>query len=133
MSLSSKLRDFRRNSKDARTFDDDQLRAIARHMPRDAELLGKFLSQEQVDAFGEGVLDVTRAYTRRDQAVFEECILEVGTFVRGGLPGIETLNRVYTQIVKHYVVADNVEELFEALGLYINHKTDKIMHKKIVW
>ena len=135
MSLSSKLRDFRKTlkkkNKDAQAFDDDQLRAVARHMPMDAESLGKFLSKEQMDAFGEGVLDVTQAYTRRDQDMFEECILEMGAFVRGGLPGMECLNRVYTQILKHYRVADNVEEVFEALELYVNHKTDKIMRKRV--
>jgi hypothetical protein len=76
MSLSSKLRDFRKTlkkaNKNAQTFEDKQLRAIARHMPRDAESLGGCLSQEQVNAFGEGVLDITRAYTKRDQAMFEE-------------------------------------------------------------
>ena len=91
MSLSSKLRDFRKTlkkaNKNAQTFEDEQLHAIARHMPRDAESLGKCLSQEQISAFGEGVLGITQAYTKRDQAKFEECILEMGAFVRGGLPG----------------------------------------------
>jgi hypothetical protein len=135
MSLSSKLRDFRRTlkkkNKDAQAFDDDQLRAIARHMPRDAESIAKFLSNEQVDSFGEGVLEVTQAYTRRDQDMFEECILEMGAFVRGGLPGMECLDRVYTQILKHYRVADNMEEVFEALELFVNQKTGKLMLKYV--
>jgi hypothetical protein len=91
MSLSSKLRDFRRTlkkaNKNAQTFDDEQLRSIARHMPRDTESLGKYLSQAQIDAFGGDLLGVTREYTKRDQAKFEECIQEMGAFVRGGLPG----------------------------------------------
>lgn len=135
MSLSSKLRDFRKTlkkkNKHAQAFDDDQLRAIARHMPTDAESIAKFLSNEQMDAFGEGVLEVTQAYNHRDPDMFEECICEMGAFVRGGLPGMECLARVYTQILKHYQVADNVEEVFEALELFVNPKTGKLMRKRV--
>ena len=45
MSLSSKLRDFRKTlkkkNKNAQTMEDDQLIAIATHMPRDNESLKK--------------------------------------------------------------------------------------------
>jgi hypothetical protein len=33
---------------------------------------------------------------------------------------MERLNRVYAQILKHYSVADNVEEVFGALGIYVH-------------
>lgn len=91
MSLSSKLRELRKTikkkNKNASILDDEQLRKVARHMPRDEESLGHFLSKEQMGAFGDAVLDITRGHTCRDQDLFEECIREVGAFARGGLPG----------------------------------------------
>jgi hypothetical protein len=46
---------------------------------------------------------------------------------------MESLNRAYTQIVKHYTLADNVEELFDELQLSLSHKTGKIIHKRGSW
>ncbi len=92
MSLSSKLRDFRKTikkkNKNACPLEDEQVRKVARHMPREEESLEQFLSKEQMDAFGDALLDITRGHTSRDQDLFEECIREVGAFVRGGLPGM---------------------------------------------
>ena len=128
MSLSSKLRDFRKTikkkTKSAQGFEDEQMSAIAKHMPRDTESLGKFLSKEQVRSFGEGILGITQAHTKRNQEMFEECIMEMGAFVRGGLPGMDRLNKVYPNILKHYRIGDDVDEVFEALGLFLNPRKD---------
>ena len=35
-----------------------------------------------------------------------ECIDELKAFVRGGLPGLETLQRVYPSIIKHFQIKD---------------------------
>jgi len=130
MSLSSKLRSFRKDLKKKKVgFDDEQLISVARNMPRDLESLGRFLSPEQISAFGDELLAITRAHTCRDQAKFEECLLEIGAFVRGGLPGMERLDRVYPRILKHYGVVNDMEEVFEALKLYVNPKLNKIKRK----
>ncbi len=133
-SLSSKLRDFRKglrkegNAKVA--YDDDQLRSIARHMPKDAASLGRFLSSTQMDAYGDDMLCIMQAHSR-DQAKFEDCILEIGAFARGGLPGMECLNKVYLQILKHYGVKEDMEEVFEELKLYVNLKRNRVMCKLV--
>lgn len=137
MSLSSKLREFRKELMQmqkgkptkGKEFKDEQLVAIARYMPRDADSLGKILSSEQMDAFGNELLSLTCAHTSRDQAKFEDCLLEFGAFVRGGLPGMDVLNRVYPRILQHYGVADDMEEVFEALKLYVNLKQNKLKRK----
>jgi hypothetical protein len=98
-------------------------------MPRDLECLVKYLSSEQVDAYGGGVLKITQAHTSRDQAKFEECILEMGAFVRGGLPGMHLLNSVYQRIMKHYGVWIDMEEVFEALKIYVHTGQNKIKRK----
>lgn len=134
MSLSSKLRDFRKglrkggNTKVA--YGDDQLRSIARHMPKDAASLGRFLSSAQMDTYGDDMLHIMQAHSR-DQAKLEDCILEIGAFTRGGLPGMERLDKVYLQILKHYGVKGDMEEVFEELKLYVNPKRNRLMCKLV--
>jgi hypothetical protein len=93
MSLPSKLREFRKSlkkkNKNAQMFDDEQLCQMSRHMPVDMPSLRNILSENQADAFGQGILDITQAHTR-NQTEFEECVLEIGAFVRGGMPGGDT-------------------------------------------
>jgi hypothetical protein len=133
-SLSSKLRDFRKGlrkggkNKPGVVFDDDQLRSIARHMPKDPDSLGRFLLSAQMDAYGDDMLRIMQAHSR-DQTKFEDCILEIGAFVRGGLPGMECLNKVYLQILEHFDVQVDMEEVFEELKLYVNLKRNRIMCK----
>jgi hypothetical protein len=132
MSLSSKLREFRkelRKGKKKAVYDDDQMRLLARNMPRDTDSLKEYLNAEQIKSFGNELLEITQAHTTRDQAKFEECILEMGAFVRGGLPGMELLNRVYPQIIKHFGVTADMEEVFEALKIYVNLNQNKIKRK----
>lgn len=134
-SLSSKLREFRKGlrkggkSKAGVVYDDDQLRSIARHMPRDVDSLRQYLSPDQMNAYGDDVLNIMQTHSSRDQEKFEECILEIGAFVRGGLPGMECLNKVYLQILQHYDLKDDMEEVFEELKLYVNLKRNRIMCK----
>lgn len=136
MSLSSKLRNFRKDTrknkktKRGEELSDEQIASIARYMPRDMDALKPFLSTEQANAFGAQLLDITCAHTSRDQAKFEECILEMDAFVRGGVPGMELLDKVYPNIMKHFDVSnDDMDEVLEALKLYVNHKQNKIKRK----
>ena len=131
-SLSSKLRELRKTLKKKKAnpaFEDEQLIAVARHMPRDEDALSRFLSLEQVSAYGDDVLSVTQAHTSRDQAKFEDCILEMGAFVRGGIPGMACLDPVYHRILQHFGVAIDMEEVLEALKLYVHTGQNKIKRK----
>jgi hypothetical protein len=131
-SLSSKLRELRKTLKKKKAnpaFEDEQLIAVARHMPRDEDALSRFLSLEQVSAYGDDVLSVTQAHTSRDQAKFEDCILEMDAFVRGGIPGMACLDPVYRRILQHFGVAIDMEEVLEALKLYVHTGQDKIKRK----
>ena len=134
-SLSSKLRGLRgktlkkTKSNPTSTLEDEQLTALARHMPRDEDSLARYLSVEQVSAFGNDVLQVTQAHTSRDQAKFEDCILEMGAFARGGLPGMARLDSVYPRILRHFGVVHDMEEVLEALKLYVNTDQNKIKRK----
>ena len=131
-SLSSKLRELRKTlkkNKNNPTLEDEQLIAVARHMPRDEDSLARYLSVEQIGAFGDDVLQVTQAHTSRDQAKFEDCILEMGAFVRGGLPGMARLDFVYPRILKHFGVMIDMEEVMEALKLYVHTGQNKIKRK----
>ncbi len=133
MSLSSKLHGFRKElkrKKEAIVLQDEEIQAIARHMPRDADSLGKFLSSDQIEAFGDRVLEITQAH-KRDQTKFEDCILEMGAFVRGGMPGMRCLNRVYTRILHHFRVGDDVDEVFSVLKLYVNHHRNTLERKGV--
>ena len=98
-------------------------------MPRDEDSLARYLSVEQIGAFGDDVLQVTQAHTSRDQAKFEDCILEMGAFVRGGLPGMARLDFVYPRILKHFGVMIDMEEVMEALKLYVHTGQNKIKRK----
>jgi hypothetical protein len=132
-SLSSKLRALRKTLKKTKgnpCFEDEQLIAVARHMPRDSASLAKYLLPEQVMAYGDDVLSVTQAHTSRDQAKFEDCILEMGAFVRGGIPGMACLDPVYHRILQHFGVAIDMEEVLEALKLYVHTGQNKTTIKR---
>ena len=134
-SLSSKLRELRKtlkNSKTNPTLGDGDISAVARNMPRDLHSLEKYLSSEQVDSYGDEVLKITQAHTSRDQAKFEECILEMGAFVRGGMPGMHLLDSLYQRIMKHYGVSIDMEEVFEALKIYVHMGQNKLKRKAVI-
>jgi hypothetical protein len=135
-SLSLKLRDLRRalRSKAAKTaplFDEDHLKQIAHHMPKTKEELGRLIPLWCLGAYGDRILEVTANHPR-DQAAYEDCILEIGAFVRGGMPGMEVLNRVYPQILKHFEMEDEAEEVFEACKIYLNQTQNCLKRKRVV-
>ena len=133
MSLSSKLRCFRKElkkKKEVHVLQDENIQAIARYMPRDVDSLKKILSPDQIGAYGDRVLEITQAH-KRDQAKFEECILEMGAFVRGGMPGMRCLNRVYSRILQHFRVGDDMEDVFNVLKLYVNHHQNTLKRKGV--
>jgi hypothetical protein len=82
-----------------------------------------------VDAYGERILEITAAH-ERDQADFEECVLEIKAFSRGGLPGMERLDAVYTQILKHFNMEGESEEIFDACSLYFDADRNRLKRKR---
>ena len=123
VSLSAKLRDLRRELRPkfngGMLYDHDQLKLIARHMPMNDAALRALIPDKMVDAYGKQILGVTTEHTR-DQECFEECVKEIGAFTRGGLPGMDRLRRVYTQILKHFKLEDDTDDVLEACKLYMN-------------
>ncbi len=53
---------------------------------------------------------------------FEGCAQEMKAFVRGGLPGMQVLNKVYRQILKHYDATDDEPRALFFAGLYFDQE-----------
>ena len=135
LSLSSKLRAFRRTLrprfKQALIFDSDHLKLISRHMPRTSAELNKYIPIEIVGAYGDKIIELVVEHGR-DQDRFEDCILEINAFVRGGLPGMDRLDKVFPQILKHFEMEDDMEEIMEACNLYIAPPQNRLKRKRSV-
>jgi hypothetical protein len=129
-SLASKLKDLRKKLKPTvkpcmlLTF--ENIRLIARYMPETKDELLKLIPESFVGLYGDRILDVTVAH-ERDRDKYDDCVKEIGAFVRGGLPGMEVLNRVYPQILKHFDMEDERDDMFDAckVSLCADQKTLK--------
>ena len=132
-SLSSKLRALRRTLKSklktVLIIDVDHIKLIARHMPRTTAELVVLIPSSFVSAYGDKILELTLDHGR-DQDAFDECVIEIGSFVRGGLPGMDRLNKVYTQILKHYSMEDESEEILDACYLYVHPHQKRLVYKR---
>jgi hypothetical protein len=132
-SLSSKLRDLRRSLKSKvkpfMLFDFDHLKLLARHMPRTGDEMCKLIPESFVAAYGDKILFVTINH-ERDQSQFEECVQEINAFLRGGLPGMAVLERVYTQILKHFEMETDMEEVMDACKIYVHAEQNRLKRKR---
>ena len=132
-SLSSKLRVLRRTLrskfKPTMVFDLDHLKLIARHMPKTSAELSTHIPSHMVTAYGDKILEVTIAHGR-DQSRFEECVLEIRAFARGGLPGMDRLDKIYTQVLKHFEMEDETEEIFDACNLFYDINRNRLSRKR---
>jgi hypothetical protein len=97
----------------------EHIKLIARHMPRTEEALRKLIPESFVTAYGGAILETTTAH-ERDQDKFEDCVAEINAFLRGGLPGMAALERVYKTIVKHFGMEDDMEDVLDACKLYVH-------------
>lgn len=133
-SLSSKLRCLRRDlvanrqGKDM-CFDLDQLKHIARYMPKTNDDLCSLIPENVVSACGERILEVTKGHGR-DQDKFEDCVKEINAFLRGGLPGMAVLGRVYRNILKWFEMENDMEEVFDTCKIYIHSDTNQLKRKR---
>ncbi len=134
-SLSTKLRDLRRTLltrfKSDMLFDHDHLKLIARQMPQSSAELGKCIPAGLVGAYGDKILEITTTH-ERNQTMFDDCVLEIGAFCRGGMPGMARLDKVYTQILKHFKMEHETEEIFEACNLYFDIDRNRLKRKRTV-
>ncbi len=110
-------------------FNFDEMKLISRHSPLTSADLSKLIPPSFVDAYGDRILEITASHGR-DQALFEDCIMEIDAFTRGGLPGLDRLDKVYTNIIKHFKMEDEVEEIFEACGLFFDTDRNRLRRKR---
>jgi hypothetical protein len=133
-SLSSKLKILRRSLKSKfkplQLMDFEHIKLIARHMPRTEEALRKLIPESFVAAYGNAILETTMAH-ERDQDKFEDCVTEIDAFLRGGLPGMAVLERVYKNIIKHFGMEDDTEDVLDACKLYV-HTGQQCLRRKFV-
>ena len=134
-SLSSKLRCLRRTLrskvKPLMLMDFDNIKVIARHMPKTTEHLSSLIPASFVTAYGEKILEVTMQH-ERDQEKFEDCVQEINAFLRGGLPGMNRLDRVYMQILKHFDMENEIEEVLDACKIYVHPEQNRLKRKRFV-
>jgi hypothetical protein len=112
-------------------FDDEHLKLIAHCMPRTTEELGRLIPTGFVSAYGDQILEIVAGHAR-DQSAYEDCVCEIRAFVRGGRPGMEVLNRVYPQILKHHQMEDDAEEVMEACKLYYHQTQNRLKRKRVM-
>ena len=133
-SLSSKLRDLRRSMKSKvasyMLFDFESIKLIARQMPQTKEELNGLIPESMVSLYGDKILEVTMAHGR-DTEKFDDCVSEINAFIRGGLPGMCVLERVYPQILKHFGMQDEMEEVLDACKIYIHPEKHILCRRKI--
>ena len=131
-SLSSKLKDLRKTLKPTvkplmlLTF--EHIHLIARHMPISKDSLLKLIPESFVGLYGDKILEVTVAH-ERDCGAFDDCVQEIDAFVRGGLPSMEVLNRVYPQILLHFNMGGEMDEVFEACKITLSADQKKLKRK----
>lgn len=131
-SLSSKLKALRRvvkpKFKPVLLINADHIKLIARHMPTTTRDLSDLIPSSILTAYGSDILKVTADH-ERDQGAFDECVMEIGSFVRGGLPGMDRLNKVYKNIIKHFGVVGDMDDVLEACHLYFYQNRLKHKHE----
>lgn len=121
MSLTAKLQTLQRKSKLIRKLwiSKAQLKIITHALPKDHASLARCLTPEQMRAFGEDMLIVTRSHYR-DQARFEACVRELRLFAQAGPYPLQLLNRVHQPILEHYGMLKEKWEVFDAAGIWVD-------------
>jgi hypothetical protein len=98
-------------------LDGNEMVKMAVSLPKDMESLCAFMTEAQIKTFGDRVLALTTEH-ERDQEKFDDCVSEMRAFVRGGEYAMELLGRVYNNIIKHFGMEEEVEEIMAASGVY---------------
>ena len=110
-------------------LDFDSIKLITRHLPRTEEALRMLIPISFVTAYGERILEVTINH-ERDQDRFEDCVKEMDAFVRGGVPGMAVLDRVYKSILKQFGMEDEMEEVLDACKIYVHAERNCLKRRR---
>jgi hypothetical protein len=105
-----------------------EINQIVKHFPKELSTLTSLIGAEKATVYGNDVLKVICAHPR-DQEAFLDCVLEMDAFVRGGDPGIYTLGLVYRQIMGHFKVFAEINEIFDILDLSTHQLSGKLQRK----
>lgn len=103
---------------------EDQIKQITRYLPRDVDRLHQLiagLSEEDVAK----VLKVTTTH-ERDQEQFLECVSTLRAYARGGLAGMDLLNKLHGVIIGHYGMHDEKWEVLTAAGVAVDFETGRL-------
>lgn len=132
--LSRKLYRFRYTlaNKQQLIFSKEQMDLVTRPMPMDTEDLRTKcgMIETQIKAYGDQLLGITKAHGR-NQEKFEECVAEIRAFVRGDMIGMNLLNRVYKNIIKHYDMEPEMHDVLKAAGAYMDTETGKLKRRAV--
>ena len=104
----------------------DQIKLIARRLPRDMDALETILSKEEISIMGESVLSITQKH-ERNQERFDECVRELRAFSSSGLYAMHLLNKVHPLILDYYGMQGEKWEVLSAAGVSIDFQTGKLI------
>ena len=109
----------------------DQIRLIARHMPRDAGALAAATVGEDLlsDKARDKVLAITTVHVR-DQARFNECLSHVRAFATGGLYGMQLLNERIEVILRHFDMEKERWEILTSANVSMDFQTRKLVPRR---
>jgi len=134
-SLTSKLivlrRSLKRDVKPFMLLDFDHITSIATRMPKTTETLEALIPESFVAAYGDKIIEVVTTH-ERDEDRFDDCVKEIDAFVRGDQPGMMRLNQVYTQIIKHFEMETDMEDVFGACKIYHHTGRNCLIRKRNV-
>jgi hypothetical protein len=106
----------------------EELRRVVKNFPTTSDMLSTFIGENKAAVYGEEILKIIEHHPR-DQAAFLDCVLEMEAFVRGGDTGVYILDGVYRQILGHFKMMGEINEIFDILDLCTHQLTGKLKRK----
>ena len=134
-SLSSKLNNQQKSAKKALLktkpmllCTKEEITQIIKHFPKDTESLAKLIGPDKTESYGDEILQIVINHPR-DQDAFLNCLYEMEAFTRGGDSCMYLLDRLYRQIMGHFKMMPEINEIFNILQLYTHNTTGKLKRK----
>ena len=106
----------------------EDIAQIVKHFPKDMALLTTLIGPGKAECHGVEILKIIKDHPR-DQDEFMDCVREMEAFTRGGECGMYLLDRLYRQIMGHFKMMPEINEIFEILQLYTHITTGKLKRK----
>jgi hypothetical protein len=98
-------------------MDNDTMMNLSVRMPGDSVSLSEHITGAQMKAFGDQVLSLIQAHPR-DSEKFKDCVAEMRAFATGGEYAMDVLGKVYGNILRHFDMEKEKEEIMAAVGVY---------------